>query len=45
MTLGVGIALGTPLAHGVSQRTLRWLVAVAMLVAAIVMAGRLTHLF
>jgi len=45
VTLGVGIALGTPLAHGVSQRTLRWLVAVAMLVAAIVMAGRLTHLF
>lgn len=45
VTLGVGIALGTPLAHGVSQRTLRWLVAVAMLVAAIVMAGRLAHLF
>ena len=45
MTLGVGIALGTPLAHGVSQRTLRWLVAVAMLVAAVVMIGRLARLF
>lgn len=45
VTLGVGIALGTPLAHGVSQRTLRWLVAVAMLVAAMVMVGRLARLF
>ena len=43
--LAVGIALGTPLAHGVSQRTLRLLVAVAMLVAAIVMVGRLARLF
>ena len=43
--LAGGIALGTPLAHGVSQRTLRLLVAVAMLVAAAVMAGRLAHLF
>ena len=45
VALAGGIALGTPLAHGVSQRTLRWLVAVAMLVAAAVMAGRLAHLF
>jgi uncharacterized membrane protein YfcA len=43
--LAGGIALGTPLAHGVSQRTLRTLVAVAMLVAAAVMAARLAHLF
>ena len=43
--LAVGIALGTPLAHGVSQRTLRLLVALAMLVAAIVMVGRLARLF
>ena len=43
--LAVGIALGTPLAHGVSQRTLKLLVAVAMLVAAIVMVGRLARLF
>lgn len=43
--LAVGIALGTPLAHGVSQRTLRWLVAMAMLVAAVVMVGRLARLF
>ena len=45
VTLGLGIALGTPLAHGVSQRTLRWLVAVAMLVASTVMVGRLARLF
>jgi uncharacterized membrane protein YfcA len=45
VALGGGIAIGTPLAHGVSQRTLRLLVAVAMLVAAVVMAGRLAGLF
>jgi len=43
--LAVGIAGGTPLAHGVSQRTLRLLVAVAMLVAAAVMVGRLARVF
>ncbi len=45
VALGGGIAVGTPLAHGVSQRTLRRLVAVAMLVAAVVMVGRLARLF
>ena len=43
--LAAGIALGTPLAHGVSQRTLRLLVALAMLVAAVVMVARLARLF
>ena len=35
-SLAVGIAIGTPLAHGLSQRALRSLVAVAMLVAGVV---------
>jgi len=43
--LAAGIALGTPLAHGVSQRTLRALVALAMLMAAVVMVARLARLF
>lgn len=38
--LAAGIAIGTPLAHGLSQRALRWLVAVAMLVAGGVTLGR-----
>jgi len=45
LTLAAGIALGTPLAHGLSQRALRRLVAIAMLVAAGVMVGRLAKLF
>jgi len=45
VALGGGIAIGTPLAHGVSQRTLRRLVAVTMLFAAVVMVGRLARLF
>jgi uncharacterized membrane protein YfcA len=43
--LALGIAVGTPLAHAVSQRTLRTLVAIAMLLAAFVMVSRLVHLF
>jgi uncharacterized membrane protein YfcA len=45
VALGAGIAIGTPLAHGVSQRTLRRLVSVTMLFAAVVMVGRLARLF
>ena len=41
--LAAGIAIGTPLAHGLSQRGLRWLVAVAMLVAGVVTLGRVTR--
>jgi uncharacterized membrane protein YfcA len=40
--LAVGIAIGTPLAHGLSQRALRSLVAVAMLVAGGVTLGRVS---
>ncbi|HET9155738.1 MAG TPA: sulfite exporter TauE/SafE family protein [Myxococcaceae bacterium] len=43
--LAGGIALGTPLAHGVSHRTLRRLVSFAMLVAAVLMVARLVRLF
>ena len=39
-SLAVGIVLGTPLAHGLSHRALRSLVAVAMLVAGVVTLGR-----
>jgi uncharacterized protein len=39
--LAAGIALGTPLAHGLSQRALRSLVAVAMIVAGLVTLWRL----
>ena len=45
VTLAAGIAIGAPLAHGLSQRALRRLVAIAMLVAAGVMVGRLAKLF
>jgi uncharacterized protein len=45
ITLSVGIAIGTPLAHGLSQRALRRLVSLAMLVAAVMMLGRLTRVF
>ena len=38
--LAVGIAFGTPLAHGLSQRALRWFVAVAMLAAGTVTLWR-----
>jgi uncharacterized protein len=43
--LACGIALGTPLAHGVSQRSLRALVSFAMLVAALLMVARLARIF
>ena len=43
--LSIGIAVGTPLAHGLSQRALRRLVALAMVLAAAMMLGRLTRLF
>ncbi|MGZ6035060.1 MAG: hypothetical protein ACXWLG_06445 [Myxococcaceae bacterium] len=42
--LAVGIAIGAPLAHGLSQRALRSLVAVAMLVAGVVTLGRVTRI-
>jgi len=45
VALSVGIAVGTPLAHGLSQRALRRLVSLAMLVAAVMMLGRLTRMF
>jgi hypothetical protein len=45
IALSVGIAVGTPLAHGLSQQALRRLVSLAMLVAAVMMLGRLTRLF
>jgi uncharacterized membrane protein YfcA len=45
VALSLGIAVGTPLAHGLSQRALRRLVSLAMLVAAVMMIGRLTRLF
>src|SRR5215813_2949792 len=38
--LSVGIAIGTPLAHGLSQRALRGFVAVAMIVAGMVTVWR-----
>jgi len=38
--LSVGVAVGTPLAHSLSQQGLKRLVAVAMLVAGVVMAAR-----
>jgi uncharacterized membrane protein YfcA len=38
--LSVGVAVGTPLAHSLSQQGLKRLVAVAMLVAGVVMAVR-----
>ncbi|HEY1417672.1 MAG TPA: sulfite exporter TauE/SafE family protein [Myxococcaceae bacterium] len=45
IALSVGIAVGTPLAHGLSQQALRRLVSLAMLVAAVMMIARLTRLF